>query len=106
MSSVANWINAAFGMSAWSFGFLLATVLTVVVVALLLGIIQQARRILGLAKTASTVVAEIDTNTRSVWALRDTNAVAGQILEGAKAIEGNAGGIVGAVAASHQKTAA
>lgn len=106
MSSVSNWINATFGMSAWSFGFLLALVVTVVVVALLLGIIMQARRILRLAGTASAVVAEIDTNTRSVWALRDTNAVAGQILGGAQAIEANAGAIVEAVAACHRKTAA
>ena len=105
MSAITTWVNG-FGMSVWSFGFILALVVTVVVVLLLLGIIMQARRILRLANTASSVVADIDLNTRSVWALRDTNAVAGQILEGAKAIEGNAAAIVGAVAASHRKTAA
>ena len=96
MSVITNWVNEI-GMSVWSLGFILALVVTVVVVLLLLGIIMQARRILRLATPASS---------RSVWALRDTNAVAGQILEGAKAIEGNAGAIVGAVADSHRKTAA
>lgn len=105
MSVITNWVNEI-GMSVWSLGFILALVVTVVVVLLLLGIIMQARRILRLATTASSVVSAIDLNTRSVWALRDTNAVAGQILEGAKAIEGNAGVIVGAVADSHRKTAA
>ena len=105
MSHVTSWLNSL-GLSVWSVGFILAVVVTVVVVALLLGIILQARRILALAKTASAVVAAIDTNTRSVWALRDTNIVAGQILDGAKAIEGNAGAIVGAVVASHRRTAA
>jgi hypothetical protein len=105
MSVITNWVNGM-GMSVWSLGFILAVVVTVVVVLLLLGIIVQARRILRLAKTASSVVSDIDLNTRSVWALRDTNAVAGKILEGAKAIEGNAGAIVDAVTASHRKTAA
>lgn len=105
MSAITTWVNGI-GLSVWSLGFILALVVTVVVVLLLLGIIMQAQRILRLAKTASAVVSDIDLNTRSVWALRDTNAVAGQILEGAKAIEGNAGAIVGAVAASHHKTAA
>lgn len=106
MSTVANWVNAIFGMSAWTLGYLLALVVVLAVVVLLGGIIMQARRILSLARTASTVVDQIDTNTRSVWALTATNAVAGQILEGAKAIEGNAGAIVGAVAASHGRSAA
>jgi hypothetical protein len=105
MSVITNWINGM-GTSVWSLGFILAVVVTVVVVLLLLGIIVQARRILRLAKAASSVVSDIDLNTRSVWALRDTNAVAGKILEGAKAIEGNAGAIVDAVTASHRKTAA
>ncbi len=106
MSSVANWINSTFGLSTWTVGFLLALVVVLAVVLLLLGIIMQARRILGLAQTASTVVDQIDTNTRSVWALTQTNEVAGQILDGAKAIESNAGAIVGAVAASHGRSVA
>ena len=100
MSQLAAWI-AGLGISIWALGFILAVVVTLVVVALLLGIIWQAGRILTLARTAANVVADIDTNTRSVWALRDTNAVAEQILGGAKAIDANAGAIVSAVSAAH-----
>lgn len=89
-------------MTLWTFGFLVGFIVVLLVAALLLGILAQARRILKLAKTASAVVAEIDESTRSVWALRDTNTVAEQILEGARAIDGNAGAIVAAV--SHDAT--
>lgn len=84
-------------MTLWSAGFLLGIVVVLVVALLLIGILWQARRILKLAKTASAVVAEIDENTRSVWALSDTNEVAEQILGGAEAIDGNAAAIVAAV---------
>ena len=84
-------------MTYWTAGFLVGIVVVLIVATLLIGILWQARRILKLAKTASSVVAEIDANTRSVWALRDTNAVAGQILDGAEAIDENAAAIVAAV---------
>lgn len=89
-------------MSYWLLGFGLGLVVVVVVAALLIGIIYQATRILRLARTASEVVGQIDTNTRSVWALRATNTVAQQILEGARAIEGNATAIVDALSATHE----
>ncbi len=89
-------------MTLWTAGFLVGIVVVLVVATLLIGILWQARRILKLARTASEVVAEIDENTRSVWALRDTNTVAGQILEGAEAIDNNAAAIVAAV--SHDAT--
>ena len=50
-------------MTLWAIGFLAGTIVTVVVAMLLIGILLQARRILGLAKVASKVVAEIDSNT-------------------------------------------
>jgi len=89
-------------MSLWTLGFLLGAVVVVVVAVLLLGIIHQARRIQTLAKAASGLVGEIDLNTRSVWALRDTNAVAAEILDGATAIEANANAIVDAVSHTHE----
>lgn len=89
-------------MTFWTAGFLVGIVVVLVVAILLIGILLQARRILKLAKTASAVVAEIDANTRSVWALRDTNTVAGQILDGAQAIDDNATAIVAAL--SHDAT--
>ena len=91
-------------MTFWTAGFLLGIVVVLIVATLLIGILYQAHRILKLAKTASAVVAEIDQNTRSVWALRDINTVADQILGGAQAIDQNAAAIVAAVshdASSH-----
>lgn len=88
-------------MSLWTLGFIAGGAIVVVVAVLLIGIILQAQRILRLARTASDVVGQIDMQTRSVWALRDTNVVAEQILESARAIDANAAAIVGAVSASH-----
>lgn len=87
-------------MNLWALGFLVGLVIVAVVALLLIGILLQARRIHGLAKTASAVVAEIDNNTRSVWSLAATNAVAKDLLDGAKAIDSNASAIVAAV--SHE----
>jgi len=89
-------------MSLWTLGFVLGAVVVVIVAVLLLGIIQQARRIQALANAAAGLVGEIDLNTRSVWALRDTNAVAAEILDGATAIEANAVAIVDAVSHTHE----
>ena len=89
-------------MTLWTAGFLLGLVVVLVVAVLLLGILYQAHRILKLARIASAVVAEIDENTRSVWALSQTNEVAGQLLGGAQAIDQNAAAIVAAV--SHEST--
>ncbi|MGI9499609.1 MAG: hypothetical protein ACR2P3_06200 [Geminicoccaceae bacterium] len=91
-------------MTYWTLGFLVGLVVVLVVAALLIGILYQARRIRRLALAASEIVGDIDTNTRSIWALRDTNAVAGQLLDGAKAIEGNCAAIVGAVRQTHRGT--
>lgn len=83
----------------WTLGFTLAALVVVVVAVLLIGILMQARRILRLAGAANGLVGEIDINTRSVWALAATNAVAGQILDGAQAIDRNAGAVAEALGA-------
>jgi hypothetical protein len=85
-------------MSLWALGFLAGGIVVLVLAALLIGIIWQAKRILRLANAAALAVGEIDVNTRSVWALRDTNSVAMGILEGARAIDTNAAAIANAVA--------
>jgi len=82
----------------WIIGFLAAGLVVVIVAALLLGILHQARRIRRLALTAVDVVGEIDANTRAIWALRKTNATAAELLDGARAIDANAAAIVEAVA--------
>lgn len=84
-------------MSLWALGFGAALLVVLVVAALLLGIIWQARRILRLAVVANGVVQQIDVNTRSVWALAATNSVGGQLLAGARAIDENAAAVLGAL---------
>jgi len=90
-------------MSYWTIGFAAGVAIVLVVAALLIGIIYQALRILRLARTASDVVGQIDANTQSIWALRDTNAVAEKILVGARAIDANTAAIVNAVSAEHSQ---
>ncbi len=63
-------------------------------------------RIQRLAGAAVGLVGEIDANTRSIWALTQTNQVAGQILEGAQAIDRNAGEVAAALTGSAGKEAA
>lgn len=93
-------------MTLWAWGFLVGLAVVLVVALLLIGILIQARRIHRLAQTASTVVAEIDENTRSVWSLTATNNVAKGLLEGATAIDENAAAIVSAVSHEDQSNSA
>jgi Zn-dependent membrane protease YugP len=81
----------------WTLGFVVAGIVVAVVAVLLLGILMQARRIRALAGAAIGLVGEIDANTRSVWALKATNQVAGQILDGAQAIDRNAAAVAAAL---------
>jgi hypothetical protein len=90
-------------MTFWLIGFAAGILVVLIVAVLLISILYQAWRILRLARTASQVVAEIDANTRSVWALTSTNKVAKGLLEGASAIDGNAAAIVRAVSHKTQK---
>lgn len=93
-------------MSLWLIGFIAGLVVTLLVAALLIGILVEARRIRSLARAASALVGEIDENTRGIWALRDTYAVALALLGGAKAIDDNAAAIVDAVSGAREKDAA
>ena len=60
----------------WIIGFSIAAFVVVAAALLLIIIILQARRIAALAKTALSVVAEIEENTNSIWAINQTNKVA------------------------------
>lgn len=93
-------------MSLWLIGFIAALIVVLLVATLLIGILVEARRIRALALAASGLVQEIDANTRIVWALRDTNAVAGALLGGAAAIDANAAAIVGAVSGARDEQSA
>ncbi len=93
-------------MSLWMIGFIAALVVVLLIAGLLIGILVEARRIRALAIAASGLVEEIDANTRIVWALRDTNAVAGALLGGAAAIDANAAAVAGAVSGPQQEQSA
>ncbi len=93
-------------MSLWLVGFIAGLIVVLVVALLLIGILVEARRIRSLAGQASLLVQGIDENTRGIWALRDTHAVAMALLGGAKAIDDNAAAIVGAVSGAPEKQSA
>ncbi len=90
-------------MSLWLVGFIAGLIVVLVVALLLIGLLVEARRIRSLAGQASLLVQGIDENTRGIWALRDTHAVALSLLGGATAIDGNAAAIVDAVSGTHME---
>ncbi|MEK9555957.1 MAG: hypothetical protein VW313_09000 [Gammaproteobacteria bacterium] len=90
-------------MTLWAIGYLIGVTVVLVVALLLIGILLQARRIHRLATAASAIVADIDSNTRSVWMLAATNDVAKSLLGGAEAVEQNAMAIVNAVGREDQE---
>lgn len=77
--------------SNWYIGLAIATVIILAAAILLLLVWNAARRILRLASAALGLVVQIKENTNSIWGLQQTNKVAADILEGAKAIETHAG---------------
>lgn len=89
----------------WFIWLAIAGVIVVAAAALLITIIVLARRIAQLAATALAVVAQIEQNTKPVWQLNSTNKVAGELLAGARAIEGNATAIAGALDADRRQAA-
>ncbi len=99
-------MNAQEIYSWWYLWLGIAGVIVVAAAALLIIIIVLARSIAGLAQTALGVVEEIEQNTKPIWQLNATNRVAREMLAGAKAIEGNAGAIVGALTKDDQARAA
>lgn len=93
-------------MTLWALGFSVGGIVVLIVAVLLIGILLQARRIRRLARSASTVVAEIDDNTRSIWSLTATNRAAKGLLDGAKAIDENVAAIAVAAGDEDQKDSA
>lgn len=77
----------------WSLG--VAVVVILLAAALLIAILLVARSILGHAGEALAAVEAIDADTRVIWALDDTNRIAGEILQSTERIEASGGAIVG-----------
>ncbi len=74
----------------WYTGIAIAATIVAAVAALLIAIIATARSILTNARRALALANEIVANTRPIWQLEQTNAVASQLLDGARAIERHA----------------
>jgi hypothetical protein len=71
----------------WHRAAAIAGVVIGIVAALLVAIIATARSIQGSAERIISVAEEIVANTQGLWKLADTDAVASQILSGARSIE-------------------
>ncbi|HET9051515.1 MAG TPA: hypothetical protein VFO60_07405 [Candidatus Dormibacteraeota bacterium] len=74
-------------MTRWSVGMVAAGVVVLVVAALLLAIIGEARGILRAARRSLSAVKAIRGNVEPIWELQTTNDVAGKLVTGAQSIE-------------------
>ena len=90
----------------WFIWLAIAGTIVVAAAALLITIIVLARRIATLATTALGVVEQIEQHTKPIWQLNATNKVAKDLLAGARAIEGNAGAIAGALGEADRRRVA
>ena len=72
---------------SWYMWLGVATVLIVAAATLLLLVNAAAKRILRLGGVALGIVKEIKENTSPIWALQQTNEVAGEILKGSNDIK-------------------
>jgi hypothetical protein len=86
----------------WYLGMGIASAVVAVVAGLLLAIIATARSILRNATHALSVAEGIVVSTKPIWELELTNAVAGQLLDGARSIEEHATQIADALEAPQE----
>ncbi|MBA2598993.1 MAG: hypothetical protein H0V00_20420 [Chloroflexia bacterium] len=86
-------------LSRWYLGIGIAAAVVVVVAILVIAIILTARSILNTANQALGIANDIVVKTQPIWALETTNAVAVELLEGARAIEEHAGQVATALEA-------
>ena len=90
----------------WFIWLAISGTIVVAAAALLITIIVLARQIAALAATALGVVEQIEQHTKPIWQLNATNKVAKDLLDGARAIEGSAGAIVGALGEADRRRVA
>ena len=75
-------------ITIWTYSLIAATVVVLIVAALLIAIVLTARKIDDHAKDIWQAGKLIAGNTVSIWMLKDTNIVAGDILTTAQSIAG------------------
>lgn len=83
--------------SAWRLWMMVATAIILVAATLLIIIWRTARGIYSEALRALAAAEKIRANTDVIWALQDTNEVAGAMLETVQHIEQNGGALAGAL---------
>jgi hypothetical protein len=83
--------------TAFAIGLGVAAVIIAVAAGLLIGVLLTARSVLGHATEALTAAERIADDVQIIWALDDTNRIAGEILMGAESIEAHGAQIVEAV---------
>jgi uncharacterized protein YoxC len=72
----------------WGWSLLLAAVIVLIAAALLIAIILTARNIVAHAREAEQAVARIAEHTQVIWALDQTNSIAGDIQSAATDLDG------------------
>jgi hypothetical protein len=82
-------------ITIWTYSLIAGAVVILIVAALLIAIVLTARKIDDHAKDIWQAGKLIAGNTVSIWMLKDTNLVAGDILNTAQSIAGVAGEING-----------
>lgn len=80
-------------ITIWTYALMAGAVVVLIVAALLIAIVVTARKIDYHARQIWQAGKNIAGNTVSIWMLKDTNAVAGDILNTAQSIAGVAGDI-------------
>lgn len=83
--------------TAWTICLVVAAVVVILAAALLIAIIVVARSILSHGAQALAAAEQIARDTSVIWALDDTNRVAGEIVETVEQIEAHGGAIVAAL---------
>ncbi|MDP9351254.1 MAG: hypothetical protein M3P51_06915 [Chloroflexota bacterium] len=81
----------------WYWSLAVAGIVVLLAAALLLAIILVARRILARAQQALEAAEHIAEDTQVIWALAESNRVAGDILSTTESIEANGARIVEAL---------
>lgn len=80
-------------ITIWTYSLIAGAVVILIVAALLIAIVMTARKIDYHAQQIWQAGKNIAGNTISIWMLKDTNVVAGDILTTAQSIAGVAGEI-------------
>jgi hypothetical protein len=83
--------------TVWAICLAVAVVVILIAAALLIAILLVARSIATHGLQALAAVEAIAADTKVIWALADTNEVAGEILATVESIEAHGGRIAGAL---------